>query len=651
MRIGCADRRPRMINLITALWALALGASALAPVPAWAAVQLRVDPVVAMDADVGVQAARVRVGGLAAGQSVEVIGQTPSAEYALFTRADKAGYVSLDMPMPPGDAVSGSGRSSVAVLSGSRVVAASRLPEIIEPNADLMLVLGPNADTLTYLTSTNHRSADSLAGRIVSAEELPERWFGYGPVTAVVADADTLSTLDRSRRRALIDWLESGGLLVSYPGLTGALPKPADLLALAPLSARHGKQTMAPLAALARAVGGRARLAPQLAWPAAAAPGSRVIGPRGRPLAAVAQTGLGAWVALTVDPTQDELEVSPYRRAVFDWVVGWATPGRTRPPSAIAQRVSPESTPLGRMPNGWLLALIGLAYVALVGPANFFILGRLDRRDLAWATVPVISGLFTAAMFGAGLTSRDGPLRAYQTEWIVWGRAATSGVAHSTVSLFSPRSARYSVQMPGDWVPLAPTGDPRFEQGPLFKARLSGSEADIRDLLIPRWSIRRVTATGIVHARAPVEVELSVSRGRATGNVRNVSDIAADMWLVETDRGLVLPLGTFAPNQYRQVDVRGSDAEAAPDGKGPWARRATGAMMTSSALRDLAAGGLALVAVPETPEAPAEVKLAKQTVSVLWAIPLVDKSGTPLMLAKPASDGAGMTGANGSGTP
>jgi hypothetical protein len=628
------------------LWGTCAGALLWHVAPANAAVQLRVDPVFTMRAAVGVQAIRARVSGLAPRRSVIIAAQTASAEYDRAAKADGGGYLSVDMPMVWGDAASGGSRASVAVLGRGRVIAASRLPDILEPDVDIVLLLGPNSSNLGYLTSGGGDGAGTLQGKAVSASELPDRWFGYGPVAAVVTDVDTLSSLDRARRQALIDWLESGGLLVTYPGSSGAVPKQPEFASAAPLSKASGKPREASLMPLGKAIGQPRALGAQLAWPATVVSGSRVIGPASRPLAAAAQAGLGVWVALTVDPTQDELAVSPSRQAVFRGLFAWAFPGRPGPVAALSRQVPPESTPVGRMPNGWSLALLGALYVVLVGPANFFILGRMDRRDLAWATVPAMSVVFAAAMLGVGLSSRGGPLQAYQTETIVWGRGAREGVAHATVSLFSPRSARYSALLTGDWVPLAPPGDPRFEQGPLFKARLSGGGADVRELLIPRWSVRRFVATGIARTGAPLEVELKVTGGRATGAVRAVTDKTSDVWLVQTDPGFVIPLGTLAPNQVREVDVSASDAARPADGRGLWERKAIAAMMTGRPLRDIAGGGLVVIGVPEKPAPVAKVEGAHDSVAVVWAIPVLDRQGGPLRLPAasraPASGGGNL---------
>ncbi len=73
---------------------------------------------------------------------------------------------------------------------------------------------------------------------------------------------------------------------------------------------------------------------------------------------------------------------------------------------------------------GWLVTALVL-YVAVVGPVNFFVLARMNRRDWAWITVPVLS---IAGMFAF---------------WLVGGSDASSiDVRHASVVVQDRASIR-----------------------------------------------------------------------------------------------------------------------------------------------------------------------------------------------------------------
>ena len=52
-------------------------------------------------------------------------------------------------------------------------------------------------------------------------------------------------------------------------------------------------------------------------------------------------------------------------------------------------------------PIGGLIVLL-FGYILLVGPVNYLVLRRLDRREWAWVTVPVLILVFTVGSFGIG---------------------------------------------------------------------------------------------------------------------------------------------------------------------------------------------------------------------------------------------------------
>ena len=51
-------------------------------------------------------------------------------------------------------------------------------------------------------------------------------------------------------------------------------------------------------------------------------------------------------------------------------------------------------------PAELLLAIIG-AYILLIGPISYVALRRLDRRDLAWVTAPILVLVFWPARTGS----------------------------------------------------------------------------------------------------------------------------------------------------------------------------------------------------------------------------------------------------------
>lgn len=113
------------------------------------------------------------------------------------------------------------------------------------------------------------------------------------------------------------------------------------------------------------------------------------------------------------------------------------------------------------------------AYVAVVGPVNWFVLRRLGRRELAWVTVPAVTAVFTAAAFFAAVSDQPpGGSAGRVAYWLdgVGGEVAAVGVR-------SPTPADRTVAFPGEGWVVAPStaggGGARVERTP-------GSETRVR---------------------------------------------------------------------------------------------------------------------------------------------------------------------------
>src|SRR5205085_9719511 len=79
--------------------------------------------------------------------------------------------------------------------------------------------------------------------------------------------------------------------------------------------------------------------------------------------------------------------------------------------SSRANRGGASSNGLGNLPSRglpawWLIGALVLVYVLLVGPINYFVLRTLNRRALAWITVPAIALVGSAGAYGASVATK-----------------------------------------------------------------------------------------------------------------------------------------------------------------------------------------------------------------------------------------------------
>jgi hypothetical protein len=177
-------------------------------------------------------------------------------------------------------------------------------------------------------------------------------------------------------------------------------------------------------------------------------------------------------------------------------------------------------------PTSGLLVIIA-AYILIIGPINYLVLRRLDRRELAWITMPVLVLAFSAASFGYGAFLRGTDVVINEVAIVRGAPDATEATAQVYFGIFSPSRATYQVQVPQGALLASPiNGDP-FGQGSTTLDILQGTgperPAAVRDLAVGTGSLR------IVRAQLPVtaprmRATFQLEGGLLTGTFENASD-------------------------------------------------------------------------------------------------------------------------------
>jgi hypothetical protein len=173
-------------------------------------------------------------------------------------------------------------------------------------------------------------------------------------------------------------------------------------------------------------------------------------------------------------------------------------------------------------PIGALVVLL-VGYIVLVGPVNYLVLRRLDRREWAWVTVPVLIAVFTVGSFGIGAATRGSDVIVHEVA-IVRGAVGTpDGLAQAYFGVFSPNRDTYQLRAPGGALLASPINGDIFGSdiaGPLDV--LQGDPSRIRDLAVGFGSLRAVRADSAVTAPV-VEADLRLEGSRLKGTVTNRS--------------------------------------------------------------------------------------------------------------------------------
>lgn len=291
--------------------------------------------------------------------------------------------------------------------------------------------------------------------RIVSIDpaDLPSRPQVLSSLDCLIVGNVSLAGLTETQKGAIDAWVGHGGLLVGIGGesWTRSLAfLPAGLLPVQPGGSAE-LPSLDGLAAFAKAPSpGKG---PWVVSTPKASNGSDVVKEGNVPLVSIHRYGSGTAFYLAMDPTTSPLRewegTAQLWRYIFTYV---NTPLLSASPfgtSSIGWGRLPR-TALSAIPNlnppapVWFLALLGL-YVLLLGPANYLVLRRLDRREWAWVTLPLIAVATTGAVFRLAADHRGSDVGINQVTIVRSDPGVDTAFVRSYISVYSPRDATLDV--------------------------------------------------------------------------------------------------------------------------------------------------------------------------------------------------------------
>jgi hypothetical protein len=237
-------------------------------------------------------------------------------------------------------------------------------------------------------------------------------------------------------------------------------------------------------------------------------------------------------------------------------------------PATSSPIVSPLALPddsqlvaaLGNIPSadlpplGPLLFLL-VAYIVVVGPLNYLLLRRLDRREWAWLTMPAIVLVFAGASYGMGTLLKGGEIILNEVGIVRGGRETEHGLAQVYVGVFSPSRQRYEVRVGGG----------ALLSNPMSLEQTGGVQQPLDVLLGPETSRLRGYQVGFgalrgFRAESPVTApriksDLRFEGGSLVGTITNDSDSALEAAAVVFGDSVAV-VGDLAPGATANVSLK-----------------------------------------------------------------------------------------------
>lgn len=310
-----------------------------------------------------------------------------------------------------------------------------------------------------------------------AGSELPDKAAGYGGVDAFLLRSDApLDGLTEAQAEALKGWVASGGHLIVcggvdagrfvssfFNGLLPAIVGPARSGLNMPGVGSIGALTLTPKALAGVRVTSSAA--------------------DGTPLTVSGPFGAGIVTLAAYDPTSKTFQQSVVNTSAI-WrnllSTGSASSSAVLPYAAAReenyhpnyyggneQSLLSDAVMRGPSldaPGTEVIGLFLLVYLICLVPANYLILKRLDRKELAWVTIPALVLLFAVGTFGVGYAAKGGTVFLNRAAIVETTAGRREAGIYAELGLFSPHRTAYDLTLPGTNA-LAAIPNPGFSYG------------------------------------------------------------------------------------------------------------------------------------------------------------------------------------------
>ncbi len=414
----------------------------------------------------------------------------------------------------------------VVLVEGNRTLLSSKVSYQIHDPAQLVVAfIAENPERIVSSVSllpNRNQVAPLVIG--IRPEDLPARVEAWGIVDRIIWQDVDSERLETPQRAALQAWIAGGGRLVISGGTVG--PRSLSAFPDSLLPYRPVVTADIPASSLRGMLGGLPAAATTLPALAGSLIDGRILASLGDQVVAAERSyGSGAVTILGFDPTVDWIAGTDAGRHLWRQLLPErAAGGLSISDDNLLLNAVSQLPALALPPIGGLFALLA-AYIIMIGPLNYLVLKRLDRREWAWATMPILIVAFAAGAYGIGAAVRGSEVIVHEVAIVRGAPGTTEGAAQVYMGIFSPSRTTYQVRVPGGALLSSPIAGDFFGDNVNVTGLdiLQGDPAAIRDLAVGFGSLRTVRAESSVDIPL-VQTDLRLEDGRLRGTIRNASD-------------------------------------------------------------------------------------------------------------------------------
>ena len=442
----------------------------------------------------------------------------------------------------------------VTLRDNGRVVQSQRVNVDVLPNAALVIgLLSDEPGVLPELA--NIRGAEPFGSKLLrlTSATLPERAELLQTLNILfVHNIDTSSWSD-AQRSAIYGWINNGGQLVvggdvrATGGLADMLPAQVQEIGQTGSLNGLGKATRWRVRPEARDVP-LLQLTPN--------PDADVVASTeaGTPLVIRQPVGIGMVVqtAFGLETLRDAGEPGTFWPRILQTNQDQTPVWQQLRENGFWTLQNALELPALRLPS--VLGMLGflLVYILTIGPLNYLLLRRFDRREWAYVTIPLLVLVFSGGAYFWGTTGRGRSVIANQLAIVRVLENRTQGQATTFLTLFSPSRRTYELGTPSD-VLLSDLQPPWERQGAPLNIEYAEASVRVPELLIDVGAVRALAAEQLVTVPL-LEATVRSVDGKRQVTLRNRGDAVLDDIVLSTVEGQSQYIGLLEAGDERTVD-------------------------------------------------------------------------------------------------
>ena len=338
---------------------------------------------------------------------------------------------------------------AVKFLVGKKTLASTTATAVlVEEGQQLYGFVSSDPSEFNFLSTVAPGSGKTRVAQLDLMALPPDPLAWEGLDALVLNNVDTTALQDE-QKQALESWVAHGGLLIVGGGAGSAgtvAGLPDDLL---PVSI-GGTRSVDDLWGLGKFIGVPVAPGPYAIVEATLRDGTALVMQDGAILVARRAYGGGGVTFLTFDAGVNPFVDWDDNVSLWRWLLEEPEGApRLSIRNGYQARDAVNTIPGIKSPS--ILYILGflLVYTILIGPVNYLILRKLDRRELAWVTIPLLILAFSACAYMTGFQLRGFKPIVHRLSVVSVPQGSQVGRVSQVVGLFSPQRTHYDVRLPG----------------------------------------------------------------------------------------------------------------------------------------------------------------------------------------------------------